>query len=255
MSSEQRFGYEWKKYAHVDPLYEGQFQNWMAPLMPDGFRGKDVLDAGCGMGRNSYWALTYGARIVMAFDNDDRSVDAARNNLAVFPNAKVLKKSIYDINWNREFDIVFSIGVIHHLKDPKSALARLIESLRPGGILAIWVYSYEGNKWIVKYVNPIRIHVTSKLPVSMTHILAYICSVPLWFFLKITGGTTPYLKQIAGFKFWHVHSIVFDQLIPDVAHYWREEEILALVKGLPLRDVRVIPPPNKSGWILIGTKI
>ena len=49
MSSEHRFGYEWDTYADLKPAYRDQFINWMGPLEPDDFKGKAILDAGCGM--------------------------------------------------------------------------------------------------------------------------------------------------------------------------------------------------------------
>ena len=54
----------------------------------------------------------------------------------------------------------------------------------------------------------------------------------------------PALKRHAvGYHFWHVHSIVFDQLIHDVANFCKRGEVRALVDGLPLKDVRVEAPP------------
>ncbi len=118
MSSEERFGYEWDKYSAIDPNYQLQFRRWVAPLTPPDFQDKTVLDAGCGMGRNSYWALRWGAEAVTAFDFDERSVRAARKNLQEFGDrARVIYKSIYDPQGEDEFDLVFSIGVIHHLED------------------------------------------------------------------------------------------------------------------------------------------
>lgn len=255
MSSEQRFGYEWNKYASVTANYEQQFLNWTHSLTPGDWKGKDVLDAGCGMGRNSYWPMLWGARQVTAFDFDERSVARAKETLKGFSTATVLYKSIYEIDWKNKFDIAFSIGVIHHLKDPKTALKKMVEALKPGGRLLIWVYGYEGNEWIVRYVDPVRIHITSKLPVALVHFLAYFCSVPLYCFVKIFKGPSAYLKQLATFSFWHLHSIVFDQLIPDVANYWKRDEVRVLVEGLSLTDVSVAAPPNQSGWILMGTKV
>ena len=84
MTSTERFGYEWNKYSHMDPIYESQFRNWIGKLTPNDFKDKNVLDAGCGMGRNSYWALKYGARYLTAFDADQRSVDATKNTLKDF---------------------------------------------------------------------------------------------------------------------------------------------------------------------------
>lgn len=254
MASSERFGFEWNKYSAIDPLYESQLKNWVHPLSTDFFYGKSILDAGCGMGRNSYWMLQWGAQEVVAFDFDQRSVHAARKTLKEFSNATVEYNSIYDIDWSNKFDISFSIGVIHHLKDPKKALNNLVQSLKPGGTLLVWVYSYEGNEWIVRFVDPIRKSITSKLPLRVVHFLSYFCSIPLWLFVKIFKGPTGYLRQLSTFKFWHIHSIVFDQLIPEVANYWKKEEVENLFSNLNLSNYKVQSPPNGSGWVVVGIK-
>ncbi|MDD4900823.1 MAG: class I SAM-dependent methyltransferase [Patescibacteria group bacterium] len=254
MSSEARFGYEWNKYSALDPNYEKQFINWIFPLGADFFKGKKVLDAGCGMGRNSYWPLKWGVGEVTAFDYDQRSVAAAKKNLADFKNARVLFKSIYEISWQNEFDVAMSIGVIHHLAEPELALKKLVRALKPGGTLIVWVYSYEGNEWIKKYVSPIRKSLTSKLSVGLVHWLSYFFSLPLWLFVKIFKGPGDYFQQLSTFKFWHVQSIVFDQLIPEVANYWTKDEVRNLFKELELTDIKINRPPNNCGWTVIAKK-
>lgn len=255
MSSTERFGYEWDKYSTLDPNYELQFKRWVAPLVPSDFKDKIILDAGCGMGRNSYWALKWGATKVVGFDFDQRSVAAAKKNLTGFDSqAQVLYQSIYDIVWENQFDIVFSIGVIHHLEDPMRALQNMTRALKPGGRLLIWVYSYEGNEWIAKFVDPIRKNITSRLPVGWVHFLSYFVSIPLYLFIHISHGPTPYLKQLSTFKFRHVHSIVFDQLIPKVANYWKKAEVEALLRLAGLSDITVHHPENNMGWTGIGFK-
>lgn len=254
MASTERFGYEWDKYARMDERYEAQFQNWTYPLTKAAFARRKILDAGCGMGRNSYWPLLYGAREAVAFDFDRRSVARAKETLAAFPNARVEYQNIYELPWKNEFDIALSIGVIHHLKEPKLALRNLVTALKQGGTLLIWVYSYEGNEWIVRYMNPIRKYVTSKLPLPLVHLLSYVCSIPLFLFVKLARGPSKYLKQLSTFKFWHIHSIVFDQLIPAIANYWSKKEVESLSQGIGLSESEVHAPPNKLGWILCGKK-
>jgi len=254
MASESRFGYEWNTYHWMSPMYERQFKNWTHPLEPKDWVGVRFLDAGCGMGRNSYWPLKWGAASGVAFDNDERSVQRAHQTLASFTNKEVLKQSIYDSTWHNTFDIAFSIGVIHHLKRPQEAVANMVEGLKPGGLLHVWVYSYEGNEWIVRYVDPIRIHITSKLPVALVHFLSYLCSIPLYAYVKLKISRTPYMQQLANFDFWHIHSIVFDQLIPTIAHYWTKTEVERLAENLALEDVRVYPTPEGTGWILSARK-
>lgn len=254
MSSQERFGYEWAEYSEIMPIYEEQFKNWIGPIKPEDFKGKKILDAGCGMGRNSYWPLTYGAESVTAFDFDERSVASAGKNLSKFKNATVLFKSIYEIEWKNDFDIVICIGVLHHLARPREALKKFYDALKDGGKLIVWVYSFEDNEWIVKFVNPIRKSITSKLPVGLIHFISYFCSIPLWFFAKIFKGPSIYLKQLSGFSFSHIHSIVFDQLIPDVANYWKKEEVERLFGDFGFKQVNIYKPSNSNGWTVIADK-
>ena len=201
MSSSERFGFEWEKYNSLGQeyyeQYKNQFLNWTHPLTPEFYRGKHVLDAGCGMGRNSYWCLQWGAAAVTAFDKDARSVAAARKNLAEFKNSEAIAADIYNLPWENKFDFAMSIGVIHHLADPKKALAEIKKALKPGGEMLIWVYGVDGFGAFVKILNPIRKHITSKLPLPLLHSLAYLASAPLYLYLKIFKPKKEYFKQIS----------------------------------------------------------
>lgn len=256
MASEERFGYEWNKYRDIEPIYEAQFRSWISPLSENDFAGKDVLDAGCGMGRNSFWLLRFGARSVLAFDRDERSLNAARSNLASFKNVKIENHDIHDPRIGEQFDLVMSIGVIHHLEHPEQALNSLYKLLRPGGKLVVWVYSREGYEWVDRYISPLRKHVTSRLPLSIVHVLSYFLSVPLWLYIKISPNRTKsvYLRQLSQFKFWHVHSIVFDQLIPTIANYWTKQQVQDLFIKSGISNIQINRPPHDSGWTIIATK-
>ncbi|MFC1678585.1 class I SAM-dependent methyltransferase [Patescibacteria group bacterium] len=254
MASTERFGYEWDKYSYLDPNYEKQIINWIYPMIPSDFKGKEILDAGCGMGRNSYWCLRWGAKKITAFDYDKRTVKAAKKNLEEFINVKVEFKDISKINWVEEFDIALSIGVIHHLNNPKLAIKNLHNSIKHGGKLLLWVYSYEGNEWIVKYVNPIRVNITSKLPLSLVHLMSYFVSIPIWLYTRKYNGKNGYLKQLSNFQLSHINSIVFDQLIPAVANYWHREEIEKMLKEINLDNFSINQPPNQCGWTVVIEK-
>lgn len=254
MASTERFGYEWDKYSHLDPNYENQIKNWVYPMNEKDFQDKLVLDAGCGMGRNSYWVLKWGAKELTAFDYDERSVAATKKNLREFKNTNISFQDINKINWENQFDIAFSIGVIHHLNNPELAITNLYRSLKPNGTLIMWVYSFEGNEWIPKYVDPIRIHLTSKLPLALVHFLSYFASIPLWLLVKIYRGENGYLRQLSKFKLNHIHSIVFDQLIPSVANYWKREEIEKMLEKINIKNFTINQPPNKCGWTIIIKK-
>lgn len=251
--SADRFGYEWKTFNKIIPNYENQFLKWSFPLTQKDFKGKSVLDAGCGIGRNSYWPLLYGAKEILAFDCDIRSVQIAKRNLAQFKNAIVEFGSLSKPKYKNKFDISFAIGVIHHLEYPRKAIQTLVKATKPGGTVYIWVYGYEGvGSWVVKYINPIR-KITSRLPITATHAISYIFSIPLYFYLKLFPHKNTYFKQLSEFSFWHIKHIIFDQLLPRIANYWKKEEALSLFKNQGLENIKIYKT-NEISWTVVGKK-
>src|SRR5690349_2799930 len=91
--SPDRFGYAWDRYAEILPLHEEQFRRWTAPLPREDWHGVRFLDAGCGIGRNSYWPMTYGASGGVALDVDPRTLARARSNLSGYPALEVRQQS------------------------------------------------------------------------------------------------------------------------------------------------------------------
>lgn len=251
--SPERFGYEWGAYGEVLPEYEEQFRRWTRHLSPDDWRGATFLDVGCGMGRNSLWPLAYGARDGVAVDIDDRSLANARLNLAPFQRAQVVRASAYDLPFEDRFDIVFSIGVIHHLERPDEALRRMVLAAKPGGRVLIWVYGREGNEWLISVLDPLRKALFRWLPVAVVHHLSLYPAALLWVLLRSGLAPSEYFKLLKRFGFRHIRSIVFDQMLPRIAHYWPRDEVVKLMRRAGLDDVR-IDSVNGMSWSAIGTR-
>lgn len=251
--SPDRFGYEWATYAEILPVYEAQFRGWMPRLPPQDWRGASFLDVGCGMGRNSYWPMTYGAAGGVAVDLDPRSLAAARRNLAGFPTLDVVQASAYDLAFENRFDIAFSIGVIHHLECPARALAAMVRAVKPGGRVAIWVYGRENNRWLTGCLNPLRRALFSRLPVAWVHHLSLYPTALLWLLLRAGLRPIAYFRLIATFSFAHLRSIVFDQMLPRIANYWSRAEVEALMHAAGLQDI-TLDWVNEMSWAAIGTK-
>lgn len=253
MSSEKRFGYEWSKWDNPKRHTKEQFIKWIYPLTEQDFRGKTVLEVGCGNGGNCLRMLMAGAKKVIGIDYDQRTVKVAEKNLKNFKNKEVKFESAYDMKYEDEFDIVLSIGVIHHLENPKAAIMNMVRAAKPDGKVLIWVYGYDGNKWIVKYVNPLRKGVTSKMPLWMLDITSHIAAITLYAYVKVMPQKHAYMKQLAGFDYDHIRFIVFDQLVPRIANYWKKEEVLKLFDRWSVKNVR-IHPVNDCSWTAIYTK-
>lgn len=253
LGSPERFGYSWDRFRELTPEQERQFRLWTAHLAPDDWKGKRFLDAGCGAGRNSCWPMSYGAASCVAVDLDERSLEAARRNLGPFSSATVRRCSIYDLDYENEFDIAFSIGVVHHLDNPSLAVRKLAQAAKPGGRVLIWVYGRENLGFYVNVLDPARKLFFSWMPLWLVRLLAYVPTAALWLLLKL--GITPlaYLKLLKDFPFRHLHHIVFDQMLPRIANYWTREESTALLSAAGLKDVKA-EWVNQVSWSVIGTK-
>jgi SAM-dependent methyltransferase len=251
--SPERFGYEWHNYAEMRPEYEEQFRRWTVHLSPEDWRGKRFLDVGCGMGRNSHWPMTYGAAGGLAIDVDERSLASARRTLGAHRQVEVRACSAYDIAEERRFDIVFSIGVIHHLEAPEKALAAMVRAAKPGGKVLIWVYGRENNGLIVHVLTPLRKLLFSRLPIGLVHHLSLYPAAALWLALRLGLGSTEYFRLARRLGFRHLRSIVFDQMLPKIAHYWSRDTVEALMRQSGLADIR-LAWVNEVSWSAIGTK-
>lgn len=105
----------------------------------------DVLIAGCGTGQHP---LATAARIrnckVLAIDLSRKSLAyAARKSREFgFENIKYLQADILDVGLlGKTFDVIESVGVLHHMEDPFLACKLLCDSLKPGGLLRLGFYS------------------------------------------------------------------------------------------------------------------
>lgn len=109
---------------------------------PTDLAGKTVLDVGCGMGRFAEVVCAHGGRVVGV--DLSVAVEAAQRNLGARPDTAFLQADVFDLPLRAgSFDLIYSLGVLHHTPDTRAAFSQLPRLLKPGGKIAIWVYSSE----------------------------------------------------------------------------------------------------------------
>lgn len=149
----ESFGYEWLRYPGSRPVDEPTFLE--ETMIPRGeFDGKLVLDAGCGMGRYSAVARSFGAEVVAADMSDSliRVAERARTDPKLHPVECDLLKPPFK---KGVFDLAYSQGVLHHTADTASAFAAVAALVKPGGKLSVWLYGKAG-RFADFATNPIR---------------------------------------------------------------------------------------------------
>ena len=105
----------------------------------DEIKGKWMLDGGCGAGRFAEIAAKKGARIVGL--DISSAVDACKKTVADYPLADVVQGSLLDPPFKKaSFDFAYSIGVMQHTPDPKTAVRRFLECVKPLGRFTLTIY-------------------------------------------------------------------------------------------------------------------
>jgi uncharacterized protein YbaR (Trm112 family)/ubiquinone/menaquinone biosynthesis C-methylase UbiE len=266
------FGWQWEKFVHITDveINRDQFLDWIYPVTAGTIKDSIVLDAGCGMGRFSRVASALGAKEVISVDISS-SVNAANKNVAEFANIHVVQA---DLCWlplrkypplseHVGLDFIFSIGVVHHMDNPEKGFHALARHLKEGGTISVWVYGFENNEWLVKYINPLRISVSSKLPRTILYSLSFLITLFLQPLLKIIYLPANQMNRAASFKnhlpyngyfswlsrfnFEHNHHVIFDHLVAPTAYYLKREEFESWFDKDEFEDV-TITWRNENSW-------
>lgn len=249
-----RFGAEWKIFDHMSSYQEQWLAAWLTPIGAQDFAGKTVFEGGCGKGRHSVVAAGWGVKDIVSLDLGE-AIEVAFAHTRHLPNVHAVQGDLLQPPVRRgAFDLAFSVGVLHHLPAPRAGFDTLRTLVRPGGKIAIWVYGYESNEWIVRWVSPVREHVTARLPARLLYWLSLPPSVALSAAAKLyatpLGGALPYrdyIRTLAPLPVREVHSIVFDQLVTPIAYYLPEAEVRSWFDVAGLSGV-AISWHNKNSW-------
>lgn len=138
------FSFQWRKHKITqldrDTRRESEETFRLSTgIEPQDLAGQLVLDVGCGMGRYADVVSRAGAEVV-GIDLSN-AIDVAQENLGSRHGLHLAQADVFQLPFRKTvFDCIFSIGVLHHTPDCHKALLGLIPYLKPGGILAIWVY-------------------------------------------------------------------------------------------------------------------
>jgi 2-polyprenyl-3-methyl-5-hydroxy-6-metoxy-1,4-benzoquinol methylase len=121
--------------------------------MPDD-SAPEVLIAGCGTGSHSIFvAQRYRGAHVLAIDLSLSSISYAKRKTRELgiTNIEYGQADILELGeMARTFDIIESVGVLHHLAEPFIGWRILLSRLRPGGFMRLGFYSEIARRQVVK---------------------------------------------------------------------------------------------------------
>ena len=119
----------------------------------------NILLAGCGTGKHLINIGKYENSNILAVDLSLASIAYAKRKVKEFNynNIQFLHADILDLNnLEQKFDVIESVGTLHHMENPTEGLKSLLEVLKPNGVLKLGLYSELARKEIVSLIEIIK---------------------------------------------------------------------------------------------------
>ena len=258
------FATSWNNLPEGSVYTVDQIEDWFSPISKKDVEEKTVLELGCGNGSLLSHLPKWRPQYVEGVDLGDSILSCKRNMYQTgFQSFKITQADLVDFE-SEGFDLVYSIGVLHHLKEPFAGFKSVLRNTKPGGRFHCWVYAREGNTVIINLVDPIR-KMASKLPWWVTkYMVATPLAIPFYLYAKFISKskvfeTLPlyeYSCWISARKFGFFRHVAFDQLVTPQTTYISKERIEEWLRGSEEieGDTAYVVFRNGNSWKFGGVK-
>lgn len=256
------FDYQWSNFGVINRRNEQDFANSHAFLQGlfepaidlDEIAGKTICEVGCGHGRLIRVMQDYKPRSVYAVEPAAGALKTAQQNLADFRNVHFVNQRGDEFKIP-QVDFAYSIGVLHHIPDPKSVIDNVFDHLCEGGRFVFWVYGKEGNETYLVFYKAMSVFTKS----MNSKFLFWICRL-------LAASTYPYIalcrvlplpmrdyaiNVFAKLGFDTRALVFFDQLNPAYAKYYSELELIDLVAASKFKRVKKIIHRHGYSWTVL----
>lgn len=257
------FGYEWRHFSDIRPEGEANFRWYFAAYPIETLRGKVLLDAGCGKGRHIFFAAQH-ARKVIGVDLSP-AVDAAFDNAGHLENVHIVQGDLFHLPLRPQtFDMVYSLGVLHHLPDPETGFREILRYGKPGADVLVYLYwslndEPQWKKHILTAVGMVR-RVTTRMPFPLVRAFSWGVAVgcdlifvaPYRILRNRRWGSfaeTLPLKLYADFPFRLLYQDQFDRFSAPIENRYDREEVEGWLKRAGVEDWEIL---RGSGWRAMG---
>ncbi|MBK9283205.1 MAG: class I SAM-dependent methyltransferase [Sphingobacteriaceae bacterium] len=233
------------------------FKDWIYPLTLEDFKEKDSLECGCGGGQHTAYVAPF-AKTHTAVDLNTTDLAQERNKDK--SNIIYVEVDIAKMNLDKKYDIVFSIGVVHHTDSPDLTFENMKKHTKSGGKTVVWVYSKEGNWMVDKIVEPIRkkflVNMSRKSLLLLSKIITACMYLPIYTIYLLPLSFLPFYEYFQNFRklsFYRNTLNVFDKLNAPQVDFISKERISKWFNDNDFTDIHISAYKGVS-WRGSGTK-
>lgn len=249
---------EWlEQWSMVQDNEKFLFEDWIHPNKLNDFKDKTVLECGCGGGQHTSFVAPFAKHITSV---DLNAVDVAKKRNKDAKNITFLEDDIANMDLKKKFDIVFSIGVVHHTDDPDKTISNMIKHTKKGGKTIIWVYSKEGNFMVEYMVEPLRklflTGMSRKNLLRLSKVTTALMYIPIYSIYLLPLKFLPFYKYFKNFRklsFYRNTLNVFDKLNAPQVQFISKKRARRWLPKDTYKDVHITPYVGVS-WRISGTK-
>jgi SAM-dependent methyltransferase len=267
--SVQSFGEEWSKFSSFSAAEIKEAGDQYFDIVNEKIANADtmVLDVGCGTGRWSKY-LAPRVKFIEAIDPSDAVFSAAQLTKED-DNIRISHASVDRIPFaDASFDLVFSLGVLHHIPDTQKAMEQAVAKVKPGGYFLVYLYyALDGRGAAFKALFRLSIlfrKIISKMPSGLKKftcdviaIFVYMPFIALARFLRVLAPKSNGYKKIPlsyyADKSWNIiRNDALDRFGTPLEQRFTKQQIVTMMEASGLNDVQV--SDGEPYWHALGKR-
>lgn len=241
------FGNQFNRFSNISDKYwsgEGHLKDLLGDCIDiTDIEDQEIAEVGSGSGRYIKIFSKLKPKKIYAVEPSN-SFDILKKNTSEINNLELINSTGSDFKLPNKIDYIFSLGVIHHIINPKDVVQNIYNHLKNDGIFVVSVYAKEKNKTLIFLLylfSPLKYlgdNILSKISFFLNCIL-FIYT----FFCRLIPLPLPmknYLvNRFSKNSFYKQTEIVFDQLNPAYAKFYSRNDIIKLLEDSNFEIIKI----------------